>query len=204
MLETERFKTLLRDIGKKVSLDFSEDEVQMVFLNKGYFRELGYEVGKDLRSEFSLQDGSRIDYITTGKGNTVHDSNSVVYEFKQPKKNLGRYEEQLFDYMTATGSTFGVLTNGVRFCLYQTKPTKPIKTFDFQLHSATETEASTIILYLGYWSIQEQNIKPVAEATAEKAVEVIPEELHLDFSEAGIELFAKYLARYLSEELGSE
>lgn len=204
LLETTEFTDVLHEIGEIVSRDFSEDEVQMVFLNEGYFQLLGYErVGTDLRSEYAVPSGF-VDYVTSGKGNAIRDTKTVVYEFKGPERTLENHVDQLNGYIDDTGATFGVLTNGLRFQLYQNDPTGPKKILDFELDAATETEASTIVLFLGYWSIREQNIKPVAEKTAKEVVDSIPEDLHIDFSEAGVELFAEHLARYLKREFRNE
>ncbi|MCD2201592.1 hypothetical protein LPA44_17150 [Halobacterium sp. KA-4] len=200
LLETAEFADVLNDIGEQVSSEFSEDEVQMVFLNEGFFRLLGYErIGTDLRSEFSVPSG-QVDYITSGYADTIRDTKSIVYEFKNPEERLNRHEEQLFGYMDDTGAAFGVLTNGIRFELYQRTPTAPEKKLDFRITDAGEEEASILVLLLGYWSIQEQNIKPLAEKTAKEVVESIPESAHIGFSEAGVELFADHLARYLKQE----
>jgi hypothetical protein len=200
LLETDEFTEVLGSIGEIISEDFSEDEVQMVFLNEGYFQLLGYEkVGTDLRSEYSVPSGF-VDYITSGHGDTFRDMRTVVYEFKKPGKRLSRYKEQLADYMGDTGAKYGVLTNGLEFWLYQQTPTTPEKMIDFELESAENKHASLIILALGYWSIEEQNLKPVAERAAKEVVNRIPEELYLQFSKAGVELFAKHLTRYLQQE----
>lgn len=108
LLETDDFTETLNTIGEIVSEDFSEDEVQMVFLNEGYFQLLGYErVGTDLRSEYAVPSGL-VDYITTGRGDTIRDTKTVVYEFKRPDKRLTPHEEQLAGYMEDTGAKFGV------------------------------------------------------------------------------------------------
>lgn len=200
LLETAEFADVLNDIGEQVSSEFSEDEVQMVFLNEGFFRLLGYErIGTDLRSEFTVPSG-QVDYITSGYADTIRDTKTTVYEFKNPEERLNRHEEQLFGYMTDTGATFGVLTNGIRFELYQRTPTTPEKKLGFRITDAGEGEASILVSLLGYLSMQEQNIKPLAEKTAKEVVESIPESLHIGFSEAGVELFADHLARYLKQE----
>ena len=204
MREIAELEQVLNDIGEAVTDDLSEDEVQMVFLNEGYFRMLGYErVGTDLRSEVGLPNG-RADYITSGNGTAIRDAKTVVYEFKQPERSVTGHEEQLFRYMDDAGATFGVLTNGVQFDLYQETPVDPEKKIGFALADAGESEASALLLCLGYWSIQERNIKPVAEKTAKMAAESLPAELHLDFSEAGIELFAEHFFRYLKEEFSTK
>jgi len=201
LLETSEFTKVLKNIGELVSADFAEDEVQMIFLNEGYFHLLGYErVGKDLRSEYKVPSGF-VDYITAGHGDTIRDTKTVVYEFKSPQRSLNEHREQLSGYVDDTGAKFGVLTNGQEFQLYQNGPTGLKKQLEFKLQAATETEASVIIMCLGYWSIEEQNVKPIAQETAKEVIESIPENLHIDFSEAGVENFANHLARYMKQEL---
>lgn len=200
LLKTDEFVDVLNDIGEIVGDDFSEDEVQMVFLNEGYFQLLGYErIGTDLKSEYSVPSGF-VDYITTGSGSTTGGVRTVVYEFKSPERSLNNHVQQLKQYIDDTGSKFGVLTNGVRFQLYQNGPIGLKEILNFKLNSATETEASTIILFLGYWSIEEQNIKSIAEKTAIEVADLLPDDFHIQFSEPSIEQFSKYLARYLKRE----
>lgn len=203
LLETSDVADVLTDIGALVTDDLSEDEVQMIFLNEGYFQLLGYEdVGTNLRSELSVDSGI-VDYVTSGHGDRHRDTKTVVYEFKNPTASLDRHLDQLARYMDGTngvGASFGVLTNGHRFQLYEAGPSEPTKLVDFRMAAATETEASVILSVLGYWSIQEQNIKPVAESTAKAVVDQVPEEFHVEFSEVGVDLFAEHLARYLQAE----
>ena len=158
-----------------------------------------HRVGTDLRSEYSVPSGF-IDYVTSGHGDTIRHIRTVVYEFKRSKERLNPHEQQLADYMKDTDAMYGVLTNGLKFSLYRQTPTNPEKLLDFELVSAENGHASSIILSLGYWSIEEQNLKPVAEKTAKEVVSLIPEDLHIQFSEAGVESFAKHLKRYLQQE----
>lgn len=199
-LETEQFAATLRSIGTQVTPELSEDETQMVFLNEGFFRQLGYDdIGSTLRSEYSVPSG-RIDYVTTGHGQSIRDTKTVVYEFKKPSRRLEPHADQLFDYMADTGALFGVLTNGTRFRLYERAQPAPTERLDFPLEAASETEATTIVLCLGYWSVQEQNLKPVAERVAAEVASAVPENLHLEFSEAGLERFAEHFIDYLERE----
>lgn len=199
-LETEEFAATLRSIGAQATSDLSEDETQLVFLNEGFFRQLGYDdIGSTLRSEYSIPSG-RVDYVTTGHGQSIRDTKTVVYEFKTPSKRLEPHTDQLFDYMADTGALFGVLTNGTRFRVYERAQPEPTERLAVPLASATETDASAIILCLGYWSIREQNLKPVAERVAAEVASAVPDELHLEFSDAGRERFAEYLVEYLERE----
>jgi len=63
----------------------SEQDVENAFLNESFFRILGYEgAGIDLRSEFTLPDDRRPDYVTLDDNESV----TVVYEYKQTGRDL--------------------------------------------------------------------------------------------------------------------
>ena len=66
----------IEGISSRVSDDMSEQDVENAFLNESFFGVLGYEgAGVDLRSEFTLPDDSRPDYVTLDDNESV----SVVY-----------------------------------------------------------------------------------------------------------------------------
>jgi hypothetical protein len=53
---------ILNEIGSRVNREHSEREVELMFLNQGFFRSLGFEnVGKNLRSEYSLPSQKQVD-----------------------------------------------------------------------------------------------------------------------------------------------
>lgn len=175
----------------------------MIFLNEGFFNQLRYnEIGTNLQSERSTGSGIA-DYITIRPGDDIRDSQTVVYEFKKPKKALTNHEQQLFEYMSDTAARFGVLSNGIGFQLYRQTPTSPELIKKFPLRRATDSEASLLIHSLGYWGVTEEEIRPMAEMVVKKVADEIPPQMRMDFSEATIELFSKHLGRYLKKEFNS-
>lgn len=162
---------------------------------------LGYEdVGDELRSEFRLPSGQIVDFVTMGRGDDVRDPQTVVYEFKAADRALDRHEEQLFGYMTELTAEYGVLTNGRSLSLYANRTGEIEKLFQFDLESATEENASHLTIPLGYLSIAERNLRAIAEDAAERVIEEAPPELHLDFSEKQLDVFAEHFGEYLREE----
>jgi hypothetical protein len=203
LVEQDELAECLNSIGEQVEDEHSEREVELMFLNQGFFQILGYEeVGNTLRSEYTLPNGGKADFVTVGEGDNIRDSQTVIYEFKAPNKQLKRHEEQLFGYMSEVHAEYGVLTNGRHLALYSKDPTGPklMKMFPIKLESATETEASALIIPLGYLSIEEKNIRPVAERAAEEVVEVISPDFYLDYSEPQLEVFADHFAVYLRKK----
>lgn len=202
-IEHEKLASLLNSIGDRVEDDHSEREIELMFLNQGFFRLLGYkDVGTTLRSEYTLPSGKKADFITSGKKDEIRDSQTVVYEFKSPGRKLTRHEEQLFGYMTEISAKYGVLTNGHRLRLYRNTPTGPehLPQANLTLGKVTEGDASILIMPLGYLSIEERNIRAVAEHAAEEVVETIPPSLQLDYSEPQLDVFAEHFADYLRDK----
>ncbi|MFP9193940.1 hypothetical protein ACLI4Q_20260 [Natrialbaceae archaeon A-CW1-1] len=83
----------LNNITERVNDDMSERDVENVFLETGFYDVLGYDGnGTDIRSELTLPDNRRPDYITL--------NNSVcltgVYEFKKPSRELEGHNDQPF------------------------------------------------------------------------------------------------------------
>lgn len=102
----------LRNIADRTSDDMSEKDVENAFLNEQFYSLLGYEgAGHDLRSEMTLPDNRRPDYITLDSNDAV----TVVYEFKAPGEKLGKHTEQLFHYAEVLKADYGVLTDGESF-----------------------------------------------------------------------------------------
>ncbi len=94
----------------------SEKDVENAFLNEGFYSALGYEgAGHDLRSEWTLPDDRRPDYVTLDANESV----TAVYEFKSPDRNLGSHTDQLFHYVNTLSADYGVLTNGTELRLYK-------------------------------------------------------------------------------------
>ena len=110
------FLTALDGIADRVHDDMSEQDVENAFLNEQFYAALGYEgAGYDLRSEFTLPDNRRPDYVTLDTNEAV----TAVYEFKTTGEDLYGHRSQLFGYMDDLRADYGVLTNGEELRLYQ-------------------------------------------------------------------------------------
>lgn len=107
---------LLHGIASRISDGMSEQDVENAFLNEKFYGAFGYEgAGHDLRSEFSLPDDRRPDYVTLDD----HEAVTAVYEFKKPSRDLQPHEPQLRHYTKELKANYGVLTNGVAIRLYR-------------------------------------------------------------------------------------
>jgi hypothetical protein len=86
----------LTSISSRTNEDMSERDVENLFLETGFYDALGYEgTGTDIRSEFTLPDDRRPDYITLDTNEAV----TAVYEFKTTGRDLLPHEDQLFHYV---------------------------------------------------------------------------------------------------------
>lgn len=142
MADTGAIVNILHAIGERISDDMSEQDVQNAFLNENFFETLDYEgAGFDLRSEFSLPDHRRPDYVTLDPNESV----TAIYEFKKPSRDLPPHESQLAHYTTELKADYGVLTNGVSFRLYRrTRDGLDLETI-VDLDAATEADVRTLI-----------------------------------------------------------
>jgi type I restriction-modification system DNA methylase subunit len=114
----------------------SERDVENLFLETGFYRSLGYEgTGVDIRSEYTLPDDRRPDFVTLDNNEDV----IAVYEFKTSGRDLPEHEDQLFHYMDELRSDYGVLTNGEELRVYQRGDTRPTRTLSTV--SITEQQA---------------------------------------------------------------
>lgn len=105
----------------------SEKDVENAFLNEHFYTLLDYEgAGHDLRSEMTLPDNKRPDYLTLDDNGSV----TAVYEFKSSGRGLDNHTDQLFHYVNELKADYGVLTNGE----------------EFRLYSRDESHLSTIVL----------------------------------------------------------
>ena len=115
----------LNDIGSKLQPEMSERDVENLFIETGFYTSLGYEgTGVDIRSEYTLPDDRRPDFITL---NNYHDV-IAVYEFKTSGRDLAEHESQLFHYINELRSNYGVLTNGSELRIYRRGEDRPIET----------------------------------------------------------------------------
>lgn len=139
MSDTASFCDALRGIGSRVDGEMSEKDVENAFLNEDFYTQLGYEgAGHDLRSEMTLPDNRRPDYITLDDNESV----TAVYEFKTTGEELSSHKDQLFHYVETLKAEYGVLTNGEEFRLYCRDDESRILTFS--LAEATESHAGDV------------------------------------------------------------
>lgn len=116
MAASSSLKQTLSGISSRIGDDMQEKDVENAFLNEGFYSQLGYRgAGYDLRSEFTLPDNKRPDYVTLDENESV----TAVYEFKTSGRDLSPHEDQLFHYVDELKADYGVLTNGNEIRLYQ-------------------------------------------------------------------------------------
>jgi len=130
----------LQAIAGQVDGDMSERDVENLFLERGFYDALDYEgTGTDLRSEFTLPDDRRPDYITLDSNEAV----TAVYEFKTTGRDLPPHESQLFGYMDFLRAEYGVLTNGEELRLYRRGVDDPL--IAVSTASITESDARDLV-----------------------------------------------------------
>ena len=130
----------LQSIVARTDDDMSERDVENLFLEQGFYDALNYEgTGTDLRSEFTLPDDRRPDYITLDTNEAV----TAVYEFKTTGRDLPPHEDQLFHYMNYLRAEYGVLTNGEQLRLYQRGDDRAMLTVS--LEAVTESQARDLV-----------------------------------------------------------
>lgn len=109
MTDAEALEGSLTAIADRVSDDMSERDVENLFVERGFYDALGYEgTGSEIRSEFTLPDDRRPDYITLDANERV----TAVYEFRTSGRDLEPHRDQLRGYMEELKADYGVLTNG--------------------------------------------------------------------------------------------
>ncbi|SDM38809.1 Type I restriction enzyme R protein N terminus (HSDR_N) [Halogranum gelatinilyticum] len=152
MTDTATFLEALHGIGSRIDGEMSEKDVENAFLNENFYELLGYDgAGHDLRSEMTLPDSRRPDYITLDENESV----TAVYEFKTSGRDLDPHEDQLFHYVEALKADYGVLTNGEEFRLYQRDGHARMVTVS--LAEATESDANDVQVALEkpVWDIRD-------------------------------------------------
>jgi hypothetical protein len=136
MDEASALRDALQNISGHTNEDMSERDVENLFLEHGVYEALAYEgTGEDLRSEFTLPDDRRPDYITLDSNDAV----TAVYEFKTTGHDLTPHEDQLFHYMDYLRAEYGVLTNGEQLRLYRREDSRAMLTIS--LAAVTESQA---------------------------------------------------------------
>jgi hypothetical protein len=72
MPDTSAILDALHGIASRLDADMSEKDVENTFLNEDFYDLLGYEgAGHDLRSEWTLPDDRRPDYVTLDSNESV-------------------------------------------------------------------------------------------------------------------------------------
>lgn len=139
MVDTSAFLDALHGIASRLDGDMSEKDVENAFLNEDFFDLLDYDgAGYDLRSEWTLPDDRRPDYVTLDESESV----TAVYEFKTTGRDLTPNEDQLFHYVEELKADYGVLTNGDELRLY--KREGRTRMVSISLSEATESDAADI------------------------------------------------------------
>ena len=139
MSDTSAILDALHGIASRLGGDMSEKDVENAFLNEGFYALLGYDgAGHDLRSEWSLSDNRRPDYVTLDSNESV----TAVYEFKTTGRNLEPSEDQLFHYVDELKADYGVLTNGERLRLYRRGDREPL--LSVRLEDVAESDAADL------------------------------------------------------------
>jgi type I restriction-modification system DNA methylase subunit len=139
MPDTSAILDSLHGIASRLDENMTEKDVENAFLNENFYTHLGYKgTGHDLRSEWTLPDDRRPDYVTLDNNESV----TVVYEFKTTGRDLAPHEDQLFHYVDELKADYGVLTNGQEFRLY--KRDGHTRMAGFSLSEATESDAVSV------------------------------------------------------------
>ena len=139
MSDTSAILDSLHGIASRLDADMSEKDVENTFLNEDFYDLLGYEgAGHDLRSEWTLPDDRRPDYVTLDANESV----TAVYEFKTTGRDLAPHEDQLFHYVEELKADYGVLTNGDELRLYRRDGRTRLLTIS--LEDATESDAADL------------------------------------------------------------
>lgn len=140
----------LHGIASRLDGDMSEKDVENTFLNEDFYSLLGYEgAGHDLRSEWTLPNHRRPDYVTLDDNESV----TAVYEFKTTGRDLTPHEDQLFHYVDELKADYGVLTNGEELRLYRRED--QVEMLAVTLSEVTESEVADLksILQKPDWDI---------------------------------------------------
>jgi len=140
MSSASTLRDALTGIASRSSDDMSERDVENAFLDEDFFSTLGYEgSGRDLRSEWTLPDNRRPDYVTLDANESV----TAVYEFKTTGRDLGPHTDQLFGYVEELKADYGVLTNGEQLRLYR-RNGEASQLLDVTLSEVVEADARNL------------------------------------------------------------
>lgn len=139
MADSSDFVDALHGISERMDGDMSEKDVENAFLNENFYTLLGYDgAGYDLRSEWTLPDNKRPDYVTLDDNESV----TAVYEFKTSGEKLGSHTKQLFTYVDELKADYGVLTNGAEIRLFKREDHNRMSTVS--LGESTKSQAADL------------------------------------------------------------
>ncbi|MFC6614726.1 Eco57I restriction-modification methylase domain-containing protein [Halopenitus salinus] len=139
MSDTSAILDALHEVSSRLDGNMTEKDVENAFLNENFYTHLGYQgTGYDLRSEWTLPDDRRPDYVTLDNNESV----TAVYEFKTTGRDLTPHEDQLFHYVDELKADYGVLTNGDELRLYRRDGHTHLLTVS--LEDATESDAADL------------------------------------------------------------
>ncbi|WP_049971004.1 Eco57I restriction-modification methylase domain-containing protein [Haladaptatus cibarius] len=143
MTQSSPILDALHGIASRIDDDMSEKDVENAFLNENFYTLLGYSgAGHDLRSEWTLPDNKRPDYVTLDENESV----TAVYEFKSSGRDLGAHTDQLFHYVDELKADYGVLTNGEELRLFDRDGQRQMP--PIALGEATESHAANLVAAL--------------------------------------------------------
>ena len=150
MNDTHSIVEVLHNISSRIDEKMTEKDVENSFLNENFYTQLGYKgAGHDLRSEWTLPDNRRPDYVTLDNNESV----TAVYEFKTTNEDLISHESQLFHYVDELKADYGVLTNGSKLKLYKRHNRECL--LSISLNEATQSDAANLesVLKKPEWDI---------------------------------------------------
>jgi len=157
-----KFLQLLKAIGKIAeSGDLNEAETEKLVQEKGFFDVLGYEgIGIDILAQ-RTRAGKRYDVALLGLGGRVR----AVLEFKQVAAgDLLAFQAELFEkYVRPHLAPIGALFNGKEIIVFKREDGSLTKVLDFQLATATESNALELSSLLEAQKIDFESLKSVQQ-----------------------------------------
>jgi type I restriction-modification system DNA methylase subunit/uncharacterized protein (DUF433 family)/3-phenylpropionate/cinnamic acid dioxygenase small subunit len=153
-------QNILHQIGDTCNRrPLTEAEVEKLFIERGFFRALGYSgIGLDIWAQRGKK-RKRFDLALCVFGGRV----KVVIELKKTAvSDLETFSEDLeIKYVVPQLAEYGAITNGVRFLLYKREGETLHKVCDFELIKATKEDADQLIETLKKESVELSELKEV-------------------------------------------
>jgi type I restriction-modification system DNA methylase subunit len=147
---TKEFHNSLVEVANKVKRkpDMSEGGISSVFVDSGFFKDLGYkDIGIDIKSQERLRGPGKIpDFECLDD----FEQSIFVLELKKPTNESIRplesyLDDQLKDrYVIPKRSRYGILSNGIKFYLYkreQNRLIEALKVEDLSVISESDAQA---------------------------------------------------------------